>query len=1035
MSQRDRKGTGVIAAAPATVAAGLLRRSAVDAAPDRLILWEDLFRHASPEQRDHLLDLAKRQGFLYAHQVPTPTNGKKPIPGQDHAPAAEQLKRLLEADDLPPVRPQPLMPWDQALDRLQREAVARAVDTPDVALIAGLPGTGKSRVVAEILTQAAQRGQRVLFLAPRTGAIDPVLEQIGGRDVLFPLRCMEAGERPELLTPLVRSMTFAERVHKMGETVPGALQGKEAAEQRCQRRRNEETVWPALRDLAGQGENLARRREELRQQQARVPGEVSDEAARIRAEALETSEVSKTSEACPFATELLAEERRHQETLAEITTALNQVEKTEADSDAARIALEAEVQKLKPLALAKQRGRWWTFAWWRATFRGNVIERLAEAQQRLEETSQALAGAREEGQSFHAKRRELEQEHQQALKHLLKKEVDRRQTDLAVKETALDEAGRQLDLRWHAQIELLDREGARPAMLTTAAVDLAFEHWQARCRQDEESRAFAQQWADTIQEAADTLAQRLPALANVVAGTMAGFLADKHFASSEFDLLLVEDAHKIGEAEFLKLAGHARRWVLVGEPPWELVNGGVVNGGAVGGNGSGGTPHSPLTTHHPLFHRLWRRYNCDLRALPYAWAAEGERLCCRLKPIRPEHRQWLECERVADCPEIELRIVTLPGESPVLAEVVFPPSFSIEQAKGFIFKELDELAIQSAGRHGCWLEDADRFLFHMGQDTNGPATMVPLEAGVREGVHSRRTTCGLEFDRAAGWNRDSVASWLKKRLGLTDIGRAITLVHPYRMQPELAAILTDLLFGEHMGAGSDRNGQGNGAPRPLIFVPVPSLRKRTVSAVLPKEGAGLELDLTATRGGDRLPAELRAALPGRGIVNYYEAQALVRHLEKLVQDPAVAKAAIPGRPAIGVVALYAGQVELIRLLCRRSPILSKSSVAIEIGLPADHCHREFPLVLCSLTRSHNFRAVSLGEDASALILALTRARTRLMVFGDPGTLVRRSHWQGRLDHLDEHAASREAQCVGHLVHYLKGQGTFAWAFHVDTDER
>jgi hypothetical protein len=313
------------------------------------------------------------------------------------------------------------------------------------------------------------------------------------------------------------------------------------------------------------------------------------------------------------------------------------------------------------------------------------------------------------------------------------------------------------------------------------------------------------------------------------------------------------------------------------------------------------------------------------------------------------------------------------------------------------------------------------------------ATMVPLEAGVREAVHAGRTTCRLEFDKSAGWNRDSAASWLHKRLGLVDHGRAVALVHPHRMQADLAAILTDLLFGEHTGA--EHNGEANGAPRPVVFVPVPSLRKRTASSALPKEGAGLELDLTATRGGDRLPADLRAALPGHGIVNYYEAQALVRHLEKLTQDPAVTKIAAPGRPAIGVVALYAGQVELIRLLCKRSAILSKCFPAIEVGLPADLCHREFPLVLCSLTRSHSFRAVSLGEDASALILALTRARSRLMVFGDPGTLVRRSHWQGRLDHLDEHAALREAQCVGHLVHYLKGLGTFAWAFHVDTDER
>ena len=418
--------------------------------------------------------------------------------------------------------------------------------------------------------------------------------------------------------------------------------------------------------------------------------------------------------------------------------------------------------------------------------------------------------------------------------------------------------------------------------------------------------------------------------------------------------------------------------------------------------------------------------------MPYAWTAEGDRLCCRLKTVPPEHRQWLESERVADSPEIELRIVSMPGSAPVLAEVVFPPSLPIHQAKQFIFKELEELAIQPAGPHGCWLEDADHLLFHMGRVPDGPATIVTLEGGVREGLGASRTTCRLEFDKAVGWQRDRAEAWLQKHLGLRDTGRAVALVHSYRMQADLAAVLSDLLFGENRGETSTEK---NGAPRPVIFVPVPSLRKRSTGTALPREGAGLELDLSATRGGDRLPADLRAELPARGIVNYYEAQALVRHLEKLARDPALAQAAAPDRPAIGVVALYASQVELIRLLCRRSPILNKNPLAIEIGPPAELCHREFPLVLCSLTRSHAFRAVSLGEDASALLVALTRARTRLTVFGDPGTLVRRSHWQGRLDHLDEHAALREGQCVGHLVRYLQGQGTFASAFHVDTDER
>src|SRR6516225_182126 len=190
MNQRDRKITGAVATgspgAPATVAAGLLRKPPVDAAVDRLVHWEELFRHASPAQRENLLTLARRQGFLYAHQVPAPTDGKKPATGKDGTPATEKLTRLLEGVNLPPVRPQPLTAYDEALDRLQREAVARALATPDMCLIAGLPGTGKSRVAAEILTQAALRGQRVLFLAPRAIVIDLILEQISQRDILFP---------------------------------------------------------------------------------------------------------------------------------------------------------------------------------------------------------------------------------------------------------------------------------------------------------------------------------------------------------------------------------------------------------------------------------------------------------------------------------------------------------------------------------------------------------------------------------------------------------------------------------------------------------------------------------------------------------------------------------------------------------------------------------------------------------------------------------------------------------------------------------
>jgi hypothetical protein len=201
------------------------------------------------------------------------------------------------------------------------------------------------------------------------------------------------------------------------------------------------------------------------------------------------------------------------------------------------------------------------------------------------------------------------------------------------------------------------------------------------------------------------------------------------------------------------------------------------------------------------------------------------------------------------------------------------------------------------------------------------------------------------------------------------------------------------------------------------------------STVLPREGAGLELDLTAPRHVDRLPSELRPDLPRRGFVNYLEAVAVVRKLEQLVRDPSVCSPGGNGKPGIAVLALYAGQVELIRRLIKRSALLSQASIPVVVDLPQSFRHRECPVVLVSLTRSHDHCAVSLGEDRGAVPIAFTRAQNRLIVFGDPGTLVRRSHWQGPLDHLDDAAAARERSMVHALLGYLQGQGKHAGAFH------
>jgi hypothetical protein len=223
-------------------------------------------------------------------------------------------------------------------------------------------------------------------------------------------------------------------------------------------------------------------------------------------------------------------------------------------------------------------------------------------------------------------------------------------------------------------------------------------------------------------------------------------------------------------------------------------------------------------------------------------------------------------------------------------------------------------------------------------------------------------------------------------------------------------------------------------------------------------GAGLEIDLADARRLDGLPGDLRAALPRHGLVNYLEAQAVVRVLETLVTDPAFraeaeawqrrraadceragqvcdpgarAASSRPGHcPTVAVIALYPAQAELIGLLMQRVPALAASPVEVEVGLPSAFRQRECLAALVSLTRSHSHRAVSYGADPQDLAQAFTRAGGRLYLFGDPGTLVRRCQWQGALDQLDDAAACRERTVIDQLVSYIQGHGPHPRAFRL-----
>ena len=313
-------------------------------------------------------------------------------------------------------------------------------------------------------------------------------------------------------------------------------------------------------------------------------------------------------------------------------------------------------------------------------------------------------------------------------------------------------------------------------------------------------------------------------------------------------------------------------------------------------------------------------------------------------------------------------------------------------------------------------------------------------------VPSPWQTCGLEFDCNRGWDRARAEAWIAKRLRLRNVGRSVVLTGLRRMQPALASWLA-----QAFQLGSALPGETLGRLEPAAdFVAVPGfvaedspLHQETGSrrhaggtatiAARPRtaRGAGLEMELEDSRRIDLIPGELRPLLPAQGLVNYLEAQALVAAVEKLLADPTTLQESrrwlenqrIAGRhPFVALVALSAAQVELLVCLLQRLPQLASCSGLIEVGVPGSFQQRQCHTALISMTRSHTHRAVSFGNGPDDLLLALTRATQRLILFGDPGTLLRRSQWSGPLDHLDETQATRERHLITQLIRELHQDG-------------
>ena len=150
MSRRVRHTTGI---AEEAQPAGFRAGSADPVASS----WNASFHGFSAEDRARILELALPAGIVYAQQLPDPKLARK---------SDEHLRTVFapflngQAEQLEPTEPKPIAYLDNDLDRWQKEAVAKSLATADLFLLRGHPGSGKSRVIVEIIRQSIRAATR-----------------------------------------------------------------------------------------------------------------------------------------------------------------------------------------------------------------------------------------------------------------------------------------------------------------------------------------------------------------------------------------------------------------------------------------------------------------------------------------------------------------------------------------------------------------------------------------------------------------------------------------------------------------------------------------------------------------------------------------------------------------------------------------------------------------------------------------------------------------------------------------------------------
>ena len=151
---------------------------------------------------------------------------------------------------------------------------------------------------------------------------------------------------------------------------------------------------------------------------------------------------------------------------------------------------------------------------------------------------------------------------------------------------------------------------------------------------------------------------------------------------------------------------------------------------------------------------------------------------------------------------------------------------------------------------------------------------------------------------------------------------------------------------------------------------------------------------------DAVGVEYRESASGLSRVNVSEAQltidTLQRYFERIGKERLLEE-----HVDVGIISPYKGQVRLLRRMLRQDRYWKPFRSLISVNTVDGFQGQERDVIVISLVRSNEQGDIGFLRDLRRMNVAITRARMKLIILGDKGTICRMPFYQRLADYIDE----------------------------------